>query len=203
MLLITSSAPKEGKTVTALNLAGSFAQTGKRTLLVDCDIRRPRLHSVFAIDRIPGLTDYLIGKTNFDRILRYLFIKNLYLIPAGTIVPNPSELLGSNKMQDFLIYLRKEFDIVILDSAPIIPVTDSDILSRLVDATILVASANKTEIEVVQKSVEVLKQGRNSFFGVLLNNFNFKNAYSSYYKYNQYYSEESEKGKNKSKKFKV
>ncbi|RJP68296.1 MAG: polysaccharide biosynthesis tyrosine autokinase [Ignavibacteriales bacterium] len=199
-VLITSSTPQEGKTITAVNLAGSFAQANKKTLLLDCDLRKPRLHAVFKNNRYPGFTDYFFGQATYSEIIRPSGTNNLYIITAGTIPPNPSELLGSHQMLEFMEKLRREFDIIIIDSAPVIAVTDSEIISRIVDATILVVSSNITEVDVMEKSVNLLKHEQKTFIGVLLNNFTFRSSYGSYYKYYYYYSRPNENGRKKSKK---
>ncbi len=191
-ILITSSAPREGKTTVSVNLAGSFALTNKKVVVLDADFRKPRVHSVFKAKRYPGFTDYFFGQVSYDEILRKSEMENLYYITTGTIPPNPSEILGSPKMEEFLDNLRKEFDVIVIDSPPVIAVTDSEILSRLVDASILVVSANDTEIELMEKSVELLSHDNGSFIGVLLNRFSYKSGYGSYYKYYYYYSHSSD-----------
>ncbi|HEX2963318.1 MAG TPA: polysaccharide biosynthesis tyrosine autokinase, partial [Ignavibacteriales bacterium] len=187
-ILVTSSAPSEGKTTTAVNLAGSFAQANKKTIIIDSDLRKPRLHNVFKAERYPGFTDYVFGEAEFEQIIRKSDVNNLYFATAGTIPPNPSELLGSSHFDDFLRRLKSEFDMIIVDSPPIIAVTDSEILSRKVDASILVVSAEKTEADLMSKSIELLTHEANTFIGVLLNNFSYRAGYGSYYKYYYYYS---------------
>ncbi len=190
-ILITSSTPREGKTTVSVNLSGSFANAGKKTLIVDCDLRKPRMHNVFKVKRFPGLTDYFFGQASYDEIVRKSEVENLYYITAGTIPPNPSELLSSKLMVDFLAKVREEFDIILVDSPPVIAVTDSEILSRLVDVTLLVVSANQTETDLMVKSTELLSHDKGSFVGVILNNFSYKSGYGSYYKYYYYYSRPS------------
>ena len=136
-ILVTSAAPGEGKTIISLNLAGAFAQDGKKTLIIDADLRKPRIHSLFNQLKTPGFTDYFFEKATFNEIIRPTQLENLSIVTTGTLPPNPSELLGSNLMIDFLKDVREKYDIVILDSAPIIAVTDTEILSRLVDASIV------------------------------------------------------------------
>lgn len=194
-ILVTSSAPQEGKTLSSVNLAGSFAQANKKTIILDCDLRKPRIHTVFNAKRYPGFTDYIFGQASFEEIVRKTELNNLEFITAGTIPPNPSEILSSPQMEEFLRKLEGIYDMIIVDSAPIIAVTDAEILSRIVDATILVVSANTTEIDLMQKSVELLKHERNTFIGVLLNNFSYKAGYGSYYKYYYYYSRPSDSKK--------
>ena len=187
-ILITSAAPQEGKTTISINLAGTFAQSNKKTLIVDLDLRKPRLHSLLNLQRYPGLIDYLFGQVPLEDIIRPTGVDNLSFISAGTIPPNPSEMIESKAMQDFLSGMRKIYDVVIFDSAPIIAVTDSEILASLVDATILVVSAEKTEYDMMGKAVELIKRGSSSFIGAVLNNFTYKSGYGSYNKYYYYYS---------------
>lgn len=194
-ILVTSSTPKEGKTTVSVNLSGSFAYTNKKTVVVDCDLRKPRMHNVFKAQRFPGFTDYFFGQADYEEIVRKSEIENLDFITAGTIPQNPSEILGSPQMEKFLEKLKSIYDIVILDSPPVIAVTDSEILSRMVDATVLVASANITENDLLQKSVELLTHDHGSFIGVVLNRFTYRSGYGSYYKYYYYYSRPDQKGK--------
>ncbi|MBZ0184124.1 MAG: polysaccharide biosynthesis tyrosine autokinase [Melioribacteraceae bacterium] len=194
-ILVTSSTPKEGKTTVSVNLAGSFAYTNKRTVVVDCDLRKPRMHNVFKAQRFPGFTDYFFGQAEYEEIVRTSEIENLDFITAGTIPPNPSEILGSPQMEKFLEKLKSLYDVVILDSPPVIAVTDSEILSRMVDATVLIASANITENDLLEKSVELLTHDHGSFIGVVLNRFMYRSGYGSYYKYYYYYSRPDQKNK--------
>ncbi len=188
MILVTSSAPQEGKTLVSVNLAGSFAQSNKNVLLVDCDLRKPRVHTVFDAKRYPGLIDYFFGHATLKEIIKSTKIPNLHFITAGTIPPNPSEMLGSKEMSNFLAEMTNLYDMVILDSPPIIAVTDSEILSQYVDASILVVSSESTETDLMQKSVDLLRNNNNSFIGTVLNNFTYKYGYGSYYKYYYAYS---------------
>ncbi len=187
-ILITSSAPSEGKTTVCINLAGTFAQSNKKTLILDADLRKPRVHTVFKENRFPGAIDYLFQQATLEEIIRPTGVENLSYITAGTIPPNPSEMLGSEQMKIFLSEIKRKFDIILIDSAPIIAVTDSEILSSMVDATILVVSAEVTEFELMEKSVELIKQSSTSFIGTVLNNFAYRSGYGSYYKYYYYYS---------------
>jgi len=199
VILVTSSAPQEGKTTVSINLAGSFAQTNKRTLIVDCDLRKPRMHNVFKQARFPGVIDYLFGQATLNEIIRKSELNNLDFITAGTIPPNPAEMLESDQMGQFINDMRERYDIVILDSPPIIAVTDSEILARKVDGTILVVSAEVTEIEMMEKSIDLLKNAHAPFIGTVLNNFSYKSGYGSYYKYYYYYSRPTNGAKSKSK----
>lgn len=188
-ILLTSSLPNEGKTLTALNLAGSFAQAGLKTVLVDCDLRKPRIHKIFREDRAPGISDYLSGNVYYQEIIRSGEMNNLFFIASGTKINNPSEILGSVQFYEFLKNLEKDFDIVIVDSSPVLAVTDAEILSHLVDIAILVIAANSTEIDIMTKAAELLQKEQNTPIGVLLNNFVYKNGYGSYYKSYTYYND--------------
>ena len=187
-ILITSSAPGEGKTMTSANLAASFAQANKKTVIIDCDLRKPRIHSFFNVREYPGLTNYFFGRAKFDEIVRRSEVENLDYITAGVIPPNPSEIIGSPEMQEFVEKLKETYDKIILDAPPIMSVSDAEVLSRIVDASILVVSADSTEIDWVLDSTDLLKHEHDSFIGVILNNFNYKSGYHSYYKYHSYYS---------------
>jgi tyrosine-protein kinase Etk/Wzc len=172
----------------SINIAGSFAKANKKTVVLDCDLRKPRTHKVFKAKRYPGFTDYFLGNVEFDKIINKSELPNLDFITAGTIPPNPSEILGSDQMQAFLEKLNGIYDLVVMDSPPIIAVTDSEILSRITDVSILVASAEETDIELMTKAAELLDHEKNSFIGVVLNKFSYRSGYGSYYKYYYYYA---------------
>lgn len=188
LILITSPTSQEGKTTTTINLAGSIAQANFKTVIIDADLRKPRVHTIFNQKRFPGFTDYFFGQASFNEIVRPTQVSNLFYISSGTIPPNPSEILGSAQMEAFFEKLKDQYDYIIVDSPPIIPVTDSEILAQLVDGTILVVAANYTEIDLLEKAVEILQRDRSTFLGVLLNRFSYRSGYSSYYKYYYYYS---------------
>ncbi|HQY19721.1 MAG TPA: polysaccharide biosynthesis tyrosine autokinase, partial [Ignavibacteria bacterium] len=189
-ILVTSSIPFEGKTIVSSNLAGSFAQAGKKVLIMDCDLRKPRIHNVFETDKFPGLSDYLFTNVTLEDITRPTPMDNLHFITSGTIPPNPSELLGSVQMKQFINKLKEIYDIVILDSPPFITVTDSEILYNITDGTILVCQANKTPADAFWKTYDRLnKKYPHHLLGCVLNNFNFKSSYGYYYNYYYYYSQ--------------
>jgi tyrosine-protein kinase Etk/Wzc len=186
-ILITSPAPQEGKSIIALNLAGIFAQSNKKTLLIDADLRKPRQHQIFGKDKQPGLTDYLVADVKFEKVLNSTDMNNLFLITSGTIPPNPAEMLNSVQMEEFIAKVRSEFDFVIIDSPPIIAVTDAEILARKVDGNILVVSAEYTERDMLDRALQLLKNDQSVLIGTVLNNFNTKPGYGSYHKYYYYY----------------
>ena len=152
-LLITSTVPGEGKSWVASNLAVTFAQAGKRVLLVDADMRKGRQHEIFEVNNNNGLSNYLIMTTKNDSLnsigdyIQTTLIDNLYIMTAGMTPPNPSELLTSQKMIDLIKYLEQIFDIVIFDGTPSTIVTDAIILSKFVDSTLIVSAHKETKID--------------------------------------------------------
>ncbi|MCU7492022.1 MAG: polysaccharide biosynthesis tyrosine autokinase [Ignavibacteria bacterium] len=186
-ILITSSSPQEGKTTSSVNIAGSFAQAGKRTVIIDCDLRKPRVHKVLNQFKAPGLVEYIFEKASYEDIVRKTETEDLFLIPAGTIPTNPSEILASAQFMGLIEKLKEDFEIIVIDSPPILAVTDAEILSRIADLSLLVAAAEITEIDVMKRAAELLQHEQGTFIGILLNNFIYKNGYGSYYKNYYYY----------------
>ena len=186
-IVVASSAPKEGKSTTASNLAITMATAGLKTVLVDTDLRRPVLHRVFNVPREPGLTDYLFDRADVQEIFKQTEVENLYLVPCGVVPPNPAELLGSEKMKEFVEYLKLNYDFVVFDTPPLVAVTDALILASQVDSVLLVASAGKTEIDVLEKAREMVQRVGGNVIGVLLNNFDASATYGTYYRYYRYY----------------
>ncbi len=202
-LLVTSAGPKEGKSTTVANLAITMAQLNTRTLLVDADLRRPVLHKLFGLRRDLGLTNLLVGKASLDEALLPTLVTNLTLLPSGVLPPNPSELLGSQQMQALLTQLKERFDIVLLDSPPVIAVTDASVLARLVDGVLLVVNAGSTNREALMRAKDQLDHVQAQVLGVLLNNITASHMYGShyyYYYYHYYYYGDGEKKKEKVKK---
>ncbi|MFO0555097.1 MAG: polysaccharide biosynthesis tyrosine autokinase [Polyangiaceae bacterium] len=192
-LLITSAGPSEGKTTVACCMAIAMAQAGKRILLLDADLRRPRLHRIFgARGTSPGLTTALLDDTAPD-VAVPTEVPNLYILPAGPIPPNPAELLQSERFRSYLTKLTSHYDMVILDSAPIVAVTDSVILSTLVDATMLIVRAFKTNKELARHAVRQLMDVSAHVAGAVLNAVNLtKDEYRysyHYYRRDNYYSD--------------
>lgn len=190
-ILITSTMPNEGKSWVASNLAITFAQAGKKVLLIDADMRKGRLASLFQVSRAPGLSNFLSGidergvNKNLD-ITSYILeteVANLFLIPTGNIPPNPAELLGTETTIKMLDNLKEIFDIVILDGTPALLVTDAIILSRMVDTTLLVASYNSTKKDDLEKTKKLIENVGGKIAGVILNKMpvKTKDYNSSYY----------------------
>lgn len=190
-LLITSTMPSEGKTWVASNLAVTFAQAGKKVVLIDADMRKGRLHKIFQVSVIPGLSNYLsgideTGKVEDDNVFKYIKqteVENLYLIPAGNIPPNPSELLSSEVTTKMLEKLKDIFDVIILDGTPCLLVTDSIVLSRIVDSTLIVASHKFTKKDNLQKIKKSIENVGGKIAGVVLNKVpvNIQKYKSTYY----------------------
>ncbi len=186
-LLVVSALPKEGKSTTTANVAVTFAKAGLKTLLVDADLRRPTQHKLFNYDRKPGLMDYLKGEIDLNTAVRKTFVENLFLLPTGSLPPNPAEVLGSDSMKNAIDLFKSTFDFVIFDSPPVVAVTDGVILSRFTDGVLFVTLANKTEADVLEKAYATLKQVKAGIIGVVLNEFDVSKAYGAYYRYYRYY----------------
>lgn len=156
-LLVTSSEMSEGKTTTVVNLSLAMAQASRRVCLVDCDLRRPRLHKYLGQDRDPGLSELLFAQDEyFDPEAYALPIDDLYLIPAGSKVPNPAEVLGSKRMREFVAMLRKHYDIILFDTPPLLAFSEAMLLSTQCDGVVLVSTADKSERDACIHSMEML-----------------------------------------------
>ena len=200
-ILVSSAGPGDGKSTTVANLAITFANLGKKTLLIDADLRKPILHKVFDVQRAPGLIHVIVEEINDNDIIQKTGISDLYIVTSGDIPPNPSELLASQKLRDFLERMKGEFEIVLLDSPPIIAVTDASILSRVSDAIMLVVKAGSTDTRVLGRALELLSQVGCNLIGATLNCVDISSGYGSYsYYYNYYYYYgEGKKGKRRKK----
>ncbi len=196
-LMLVSTGPAEGKTVTGLNLAITLAQVEERTVIIDLDLRRPKLHYVFDTPRRIGVTNVLLGEIKLDEVITKSNVPNLDYVLAGAIPPNPAELLGSNGMRKILDELCKKYDRVIIDSSPIAPVTDAVIVSQMVDGTIMVVRAGKTHRKAVIFAAEQLKAVKAPVLGIVLNDVDVQKSTYSNYQYYKYgystYAEEEEK----------
>ncbi|GGA65069.1 CpsD/CapB family tyrosine-protein kinase [Ornithinibacillus halotolerans] len=180
-LLVTSSGPSEGKTSTISNLAVVYAQQGKKVLLVDGDLRKPTLHYTFRFDNLKGLSNILVGDTSIPDAINNTDVEGLDVIGSGPIPPNPSELLGSKKMEKFIEDVKQFYDIVLFDAPPVLAVTDAQILANQCDASFLVVRSKATEYEAAQKAIELLKPARARFLGAVLNDRDKKAANYYYY----------------------
>lgn len=176
-LLVTSPAPGEGKSTTACNLAIAFAQTGKKVLLVDADLRRPTLDAKFSLTKEPGLTEYLVGKKNLKAVVQQTKVENLSAICSGEIPQNPAEALGSESMRKLIVEASAEYEVVLFDSSPILAVTDPAVVSTMVDGTLIVVSSGKTRAQDLEQASELLEGVGGKVIGVVMNNFDPHHAY--------------------------
>jgi succinoglycan biosynthesis transport protein ExoP len=196
-MMFTSGKPGEGKTTTAINTAISLAQLGSSVLIIDADLRKPGTHKVFGLRHTLGLSSYLSGDNlKVEQVIQKLSIPNLSLIPCGPIPPNPSELVSSNKMKEMLVELADQYDHILIDSPPLIHVTDPVILSTLVDGVILVVHGGKSTRDIVRRARQELSIVGAKVFGVVLNNLDMRReGYDdSYYSYYSVYGREGAQG---------
>ena len=181
-LLVTSVAPHENKSITVANLAVSLAQGDKRTILVDADVRRPALHTLFGLDNDKGLTSLFIDtKGPIEPALQTVHVPNLQVLTSGPLPPNPAELLGSQRMLDVIEALKSRADIVLFDAPPVIAVTDAVVLSARVDGVLLVVGAGQTRRDHAQRAKEMLEKVKAHVLGVALTHVSPDSALGGYY----------------------
>ncbi|MBI2504958.1 MAG: polysaccharide biosynthesis tyrosine autokinase [Candidatus Latescibacteria bacterium] len=185
-LMVTSSMMREGKSTTIANLAMTMAQLGKRTLLVDCDLRKPTLARLFGLDKEPGMTEVIVGNYDWHQVIRTVTdivtggmgmedilqtqgISNLHIIPSGSIPPNPAELLNSRRMSEFIAEVREAYDVVLLDSPPALQVTDAAILGKKVDGALMVYKVGEVPRTSLKRSTALLKSVQIELLGIVLN----------------------------------
>lgn len=181
-ILVTSTNPSEGKSITAANLAVVYAQAGNKVLLIDADMRKPTVHYTFRLNNLRGLSNVLIGDCALEQATSSSDVDHLDVLTSGPIPPNPAELLGSKQMKQTLEYAKTLYDIVIFDSPPTLAVTDSQIITQIVDGTLLVVRSKQTEIEGATKAADMLKAGKGRVLGTVLNDLD-KTTSNSYYYY--------------------
>ncbi|MBI3617955.1 MAG: CpsD/CapB family tyrosine-protein kinase [Candidatus Omnitrophica bacterium] len=174
-LVITSSLHSEGKTVTALNLAMVIAQSTQKpkVLVVDADMRRGRVAKYLGVDQQAGLTEILTDKADPSEALFHIDMENLAFIAAGSVAENPAELLGSDKMRQFLADMKTQFDFILIDTPPIIAVTDPGIVGALVDGILMTIQAGRTQRGVIRRATELLEQSQSKIIGHVLTNIEY------------------------------
>ncbi|MHB8420476.1 MAG: GumC family protein [Myxococcales bacterium] len=192
-LLITSSGPQEGKTTTAISLGIAMAQSGNRVLVVDTDMRRPRLHRAFGVSNEIGLSTAVVGETRIEDCVKSTEVPNLWVLPCGPVPPNPAEMLHADRFREIVGALSAKYDRVLFDSPPLAAVADAAVLSTLVDGALLVLKAGKTSHEVAKRAVASLQAVNAPIAGVILNDLDLESREYSYYYYyyrRGYYGEE-------------
>ena len=182
VLLFTSAGPSEGKSTVAANSAVALAQAGHRVILVDCDLRKPVQHHIFQLNK-KGLTNCLVGESSAVELLQDTEAPNLRVLTSGPIPPNPAELLGSSRMDTLLAALKGAADYLVLDSPPVIAVTDACVLARKADGVLLVLDADQVRPEMAQKAKELLVNAQGTIIGVILNRAEIESEHSYYYYY--------------------
>ena len=183
-IVVTSTTKDEGKTTIATNLAVNFSKIeNKRVLIIDCDLRNPSVYKEFGISNSNGLTDLLVEEKDLSNYIKETKINNLHILTAGSIPPNPSEMLSSNRMKVFMEKVREEYDYVFIDTPPIGMVTDAGILSAFLDGTIIVVKSDLVDIKDLQESKKKLVSVNANILGVILNGNKVKkdDYYYSYY----------------------
>lgn len=191
-IVVSSANPQEGKTTSVIYLGTTMAQSGQRVLLIDTDMRRPRLHKALQIPKQTGLSNLIVGDVDYDEAIKTTEVPNLYVLPCGPLSPNPAELLMSQRFQAVLAELVKRFDRVILDSPPLQVVTDAVVLSKQADGVILVVRADKTHREEIKRSARQVRAVGGNTFGVIVNAIEPDSRSGYYYSYYGYASEEAE-----------
>ena len=198
VILISSSGPREGKTITAANVAITMAQAGSKIIILDCDMRRPEIHKLFGATRDRGMSNILVGIDNIGEIIQSTKIPNLDLITSGPIPPNPSEMVGSKRMESLLVALRKRYDHILIDSPPVTAVTDALVLSKSADGVIMVIRTGDTARQIVKNGMDQLNNVGAHIIGAVLNGIDLSSSKYSYYYYQYYryyYGEDGEKKK--------
>ncbi len=198
-IMVASAGPLEGKTITAANLAITMAQSGSKVVILDCDLRRPRMHNMFGITRDQGITNLLVEKKDIKDAVCRTRISNLYIIPSGPIPPNPSEILGSRRMNELIEVLRQDFTRIIIDTPPITAVTDAVVLAKSVDGVVLVIRANDSAKDIVKNGLGQLQSVGAHMLGAVLNGVDLGRD-SYYYRYYCYYYGEDDLKKKKPRK---
>ncbi len=196
-IAFTSTLPQEGKTATVSNLAVSFAQLEGRVLLVDADLRKPRLSKIFNLRNASGLSSYLAGKGSFDEVVQKTSIENIWTVPSGPHPPNPAELLNSKRMKDLLAEAKERFNVVLLDTPPVLAVIDPVIVASLADSTVIVVRAGKTTRRPLLRAIEEVRKSKADIIGVVFNEVRIgrQGIGTPFYHYYQYEYESDEAAK--------
>ena len=183
----SSSLPMEGKSATVVNMAIAFSQLDERVLVIDADLRKPKLHQIFKARNVAGLSNCLTGKKELNEAIQKTSIQNIWILPSGPIPPNPTELLNSRRMKELLEEIRKAFDYILIDTPPVLAVTDGVIVSSLSDSTVLVINGSKLTRKAFLKAVGELRKARSKIIGVVFNGIKLRKGNHFYMDYYHYY----------------
>lgn len=199
-IVVTSSGPGEGKSTTSANLAAVMSQGGHKTIIIDCDQRKPTIHKFFGLSNLSGLSNLLIGEISFEDAVINTGVNDLYLLTSGVRPPNPAELLSSARMRNLIDKLKEEFEYIIIDTPPVLAVTDAQIISQYADGCLLVAASGEADREAASRAKDLLAKVDAKIIGVVLNKLDTsrKGYYGNYYQY--YYGHDGEGSKRKKKK---
>jgi succinoglycan biosynthesis transport protein ExoP len=203
-ILFTSALPKEGKTATVVNMAVAFSQLEERVLIIDADLRKPRLHRIFKVRNLRGLSGYLTGNASLEDAIQETSVENIWVLPSGLTPPNPTELLNSKKMMEMMEGVKNIFDVILVDSTPVLPVIDAVVVSSLVDSTVFVIKAGELKHKPFLNAVDELRQVKVKIIGVLFNELKMTRgdySFMNYYRYyrQHYYGEEEKQTSSKQK----
>jgi capsular exopolysaccharide synthesis family protein len=184
-IVVTSTQPGEGKSTVISNLAVTMAQSGKKVLLIDCDLRKPTIHKKLGLSNQDGLTSLLAKEKKLEEVVQTTNVSNFYVLTSGPIPPNPAELLGSKRMKTFIAEIKEYFDAVLFDAPPVLAVTDAQILSTLCDGVMLVAAYGQAEKQGVVRAKEAISKVGGKILGAVINK--IPSNSKSYYYYNYEY----------------
>lgn len=201
-ILFTSALPKEGKTATVVNMAVAFSQLEERVLIIDADLRQPRLHRIFEVRNLRGLSGYLTGNVSLENAIQETSVENIWILPSGVIPPNPAELLNSKRMKEMIEEVNKRYDVILVDTTPVLAVIDAVIVSSLVDSTVFVIKAGELTHKPFLNAVEELRRVKAKIIGVLFNELKMTRgdySFMNYYRYyrQHYYGEEEKQTSSK------
>jgi protein-tyrosine kinase len=187
-VLVTSTAPGEGKSTTLANLGVTLAQTERSVLMLDADLRRPVMHEIFKVRPNPGLTSYLAGDSLLEAAISKTAVPNLSIIPSGPLPPNPAELLASRRMRELLETVSERYDITLVDTPPVLAVTDACILASFTDGVIFIAGSGKIPKTAMRRARDQIVAAQGRILGVVVNQFEARSGdgYSRSY-YHRYY----------------
>lgn len=184
VILFTSTTSEEGKTTSIANTAISFAQAGKKVLLIECDLRKARVHELFRLPQEPGLTNMLVDKKGLSEVIQIKSeISNLHILTSGPLPPNPSEMLSSHLFEKLILEARADYDMILIDAPPVLSVTDAAIISKVVDGVVLIIAYKETKKEAAKKAQKTLNKVNAHILGVLMTKAEIKKNSSYYYYY--------------------